>query len=193
MMIRTLKRPTSHGSMGRSLMGFLILAFLAAAPAISSDRWFHVSVQEENGAEVNVNLPLNLIESVIRMLPEDLEDEVRVELNDEGFDIDELRNLWDEIRDSQDATYMTVKDGSEEISIRKSGDFLIAETTSRGQYDAEVNMRFPLEVVDALFSGPNNTLDLAAAVRALADYGDGDLVTVRDRDSVVRIWVDDTN
>jgi hypothetical protein len=177
----------------KALVAFLAIAFLAAGPAISADRWFHVSVQEDSGAEVNVNLPLNLIESVIRLLPDDLENEVRVELNDEGFDIDELRNLWDEVRTSQDATYMTVKDGDEEISIRKAGNFLIAETTSRGAHDAEIDMRFPLEVVDALFSGPNNTLDLAAAVRALADYGDGDIVTVRDSNSLVRIWVDDNN
>lgn len=172
---------------------FLVVAFLVAGPALSADRWFHVRVQEDRGAEVSVNLPLSLIESVINMLPEDLENEVRVELNDEGFDLDELRNMWEEIRSSQDATYMTVKDEGQTVEIKKVGNYLVAETVATGEWDTRVNMRFPLEVIDALFSGPNDTLDLAAAVRALADHGDGDIVTVEDRDASVRIWVDDSN
>ena len=42
-------------------------------------------------------------------------------------------------------------------------------------------MRFPFAVLDAMFQGTGeHELDLVAAVRALAQYGDGDIVTVDD-------------
>ena len=40
---------------------------------------------------------------------------------------------------------------------------------------------------------PNNTLDFSAAIRALGDHGDGDMVTIRDDSTTVRVWVDDSN
>ena len=52
-------------------------------------------------------------------------------------------------------------------------------------------MRVPVAVLDALFSGGRDTLDVAAAVRALRDRGDGELVRVAGGDAEVRVWVDD--
>jgi len=55
-------------------------------------------------------------------------------------------------------------------------------------------VRFPLAVVDALFSGEPGELDLLAAVEALSRHGQGgDLVRVNDGDTKVRIWIDDIN
>jgi hypothetical protein len=48
----------------------------------------------------------------------------------------------------------------------------------------------PFTVVDALLSGGKDELDLLAAVRTLGTIGDTVLVTVNDKDSKVRIWVD---
>ena len=88
---------------------------------------------------------------------------------------------------------MTVKEHDSTIEVRKEGAYFVARTVDRSEYGADINVRFPLEVVDALFSGPRGTLDLAAAVRALADHGDGDMVTVDDGNAHVRIWVDNSN
>lgn len=171
----------------------LLVALFLAAPTLAADRWFHVRVDEAHGAEVAVNLPLNLIEMAFDMIPKDMSDDLEVELNDHGFSVEQLRDLWNEIRLGGDATYVTVRDGDDSVEVRKEGNFLVARTAEGSSSDTTVDVRFPMEVVDALFSGSSDRLDFAAAIRALADYSDGDMVTVRDGDTQVRVWVDDTN
>ena len=180
----------------RSVLVVLTILALAAGPSLASDRWFHVRVEEGDGANVSVNLPLSLVEMAFEMIPEDISDEVshevHVELNDAGFNVEQLRRLWEEVRYGQDATFLTVEEDDHTIQVRKEGDFFIAETIGNGS-DTQIDVRFPLQVVDALFSGGEGRLDFAAAIRALADYGEGDMVTVRENDSTVRVWVDSQN
>lgn len=171
----------------------LAALFLIGVPTLAADRWFHVRVDEAQGAQIAVNLPLNLIEMAVDMIPEDLSDELDVELNEQGFSVDQLRALWNEVRAGGDATYVTVRDGDDTVEVRKEGNYLVARTAEGSSGDTSVDVRFPMEVVDALFSGPSDRLDFGAAIRALADYSDGDMVTVRDGETLVRVWVDDTN
>lgn len=178
------------------LFALLTLLIGAAVPASASgDRWLHVKVDEEQGAKVNVNLPLSLIETAFKMIPEDvtadIDHDVRVELNDAGFNVEDLRTLWLELRDGGDATFVTVEDDDMNIAVRKVGDYFVAE--SFGNSETMIDVRFPAQVVDALFSAGPDRLDFAAAVRALADHSSGDMVTVRDGATSVRIWIDDSN
>jgi len=177
-----------------TLLTAVAVAMLLAAPAAAADRWLHVKVDEAGGAKVNVNLPLHLIEMAFDMIPEDvshdLDQEVRVELNEAGFELEELRTLWFELRDGEDATFVTVEDGETTVAVRKVGDYFVAETVD--SVDSRVDVRFPAAVIDALFSG-GDRLDFAAAVRALADHSEGDMVTVRDRGTSVRVWIDEFN
>ncbi|MDM7915090.1 MAG: hypothetical protein QUU85_07465, partial [Candidatus Eisenbacteria bacterium] len=55
-----------------------------------------------------------------------------------------------------------------------------------------VRIQVRMEVVDALLSGPEDELNLAAAVEAMQPEH-GDLITVDGPDERVRIWVDDRN
>jgi hypothetical protein len=172
----------------------VLLLLVSASVAGASDRWFHVHVDEgEGGAEVMVNLPLSLVESAVKMIPAEIEEEVRIELDEADFDLEDLRALWQEMRAGEDATYVTVREEDQTVEVRKQGEYLLVNTTESTEDGARVDVRFPLVVVDALFSGEEGRLDFAAAVRALADYGDGDMVTVRDRETTVRVWVDDRN
>ncbi len=188
---RTFLRPS--GFSRTALAGALLFA-LWALPAAAADRWFHVQVDDQSsgGAEVSVNLPLTLIEKAIKLIPEEVSNDVELELNDAGFSVTDLRELWNEVRDGGDATFLTVREDGNTIEVRKEGDYFVAETVGDGN-GVEVNVRFPLQVIDALFSAGPNRLDLAAAIRALANYGDGDMVTVRDGDTNVRVWVDSSN
>ena len=175
----------------------VVLSLAVPLAASASDRWLHVQVDDRSsgGAEVLVNLPLSLIESAFTLIPEevsrDLSTELRIELNDAGFSLDELRTLWDEIRAGEDAIYLTVREDDHNFHVRKSGDWLLVESDESS--DTQIDVRFPLPVVDALLSGPDGRLDFSAAIRALADYDEGDMVTVRDGDTTVRIWVDSSN
>jgi hypothetical protein len=175
----------------------VVLALALPLVAAASDRWFHVHVDDRSsgGAEVSVNLPVSLIESAFKLIPEDvsreLSTELRIELNDAGFSVDELRDLWSEIRGGDDATYLTVRDNDHSFHVRKSGDFLLVESDESS--DTQIDVRFPLPVIDALLSGPDGRLDFSAAIRRLAEYDDGNMVTVRDGDTTIRVWVDSSN
>jgi len=50
-----------------------------------------------------------------------------------------------------------------------------------------------MKVVDALLSGGKDELDLVAGLRALSTQGDTELVSVKDEENTVRIWLDSKN
>ena len=47
-----------------------------------------------------------------------------------------------------------------------------------------------MKVVDALLSAGKDELDVLAALRALSAHGDMELVSVKDDDNTVRVWID---
>jgi hypothetical protein len=176
-----------------ALAGALVVGLFAAPGLWAQERWFHVQVVDEGSEErVNVNVPLSLIEAAIRMIPKEIEDEVEMELNDVDIAIEDLRAFWQEVRQTEDAVFVTVESPDEKVRVAKEGNFLIARTVESTEDGAEVDVRFPFEVLNAMFADENR-VDLIAAVRALAEYGDGDMVSVRDGDEHVRVWVDDQN
>ena len=185
--------------MRKGLMGMLMLLLAGGlAMAGTSGSWLHINVDEggRNGDKVRVNIPLSLVQELLPLIKVDDFDRGRIRidslgLDDEFEDID-LEELWQTIKDVGDAEFVRVQTDDNDIRVVKEGDWLLIQA-SEGS-DSEVEVRFPLAVVDALFSGEPGELDLLAAVDALAEHGrGGDLVRVNDGDTQVRIWIDDIN
>jgi len=65
--------------------------------------------------------------------------------------------------------------------------FRIGCSDANGQEN--VDIRVPLEVADALFSGPTNELNVAAALDLLAKHKEMELVSVKDSENTVRVWM----
>jgi hypothetical protein len=173
-----------------------IAIFFAASGLFAQERWFHVRVSETGAdpTEVAVNLPLSLIEAALKALPEQVHREIDLELNEVDFELEDLRQFWQDVRGLEDATFVTVESPDETVEIAKEGELLVARTTERSEGGAKVDVRFPFAVLDALFQGTEeHEVDLVGAARALAEYGDGDIVTVDDGETKVRVWVDDVN
>jgi len=174
-----------------------IALFLAAAPGVyAQERWFHVRVTEGGSEPTNVavNLPLSLLEAAIQLIPEHVQHEMDLELNEVDFEIEDLRKFWQDVRDLDDATFVTVESPDETVRIAKEGELLVARTVERTEEGTQVDVRFPFAVLDAMFQGTaEHEVDLVGAVRALAEYGDGDIVQVEDGETRVRVWVDDRN
>lgn len=193
--------PTTRRKAHTTLLAILLLVaglFATTAGASAQDQWIHVKVEGgHDGENVTVNLPLSLLSAAAAMIPQDaLEeayDDVEIELDELSMSWDDLQDLWDQVRDSPDATYVTVQSRDETVKVWKEGDFLKIATTEAGDRGTEVDVTFPLNVVDALFSGPGRRPDFQAALQALADHGPGNLVSIRDGEQTVRIWVDDRN
>ena len=178
----------------RRFLAFAAIALLAAAlPAAAQDLWLHVKVHEQGGdnARVTVNLPISLIESALPLIEgaEEIEDG-RIVIDDTDVEIEDLRRVLDSLHGSPDATFAEIETDTERIVFFKDGDYLRVETDATAE-GTEIRARFPIAVLEALLSGPENQLDIAAALRALAAHGPGDLVTVRDHDATVRVWIDD--
>ena len=175
-------------------LSMLLLLALTLAGTAFAENWIHVKVESDGGEEnVTVNLPVSLLSAAAAMIPKDIHKEAHIELDELDMSWDDLMNLWREIKDAPAATFVTVETDDETVKVRKEGDYVIVKTTEREDDGAQVDVRFPLAVVDALFSGADGTLNFEAALQALVDHGPGNLVSVRDDDETVRIWIDDQN
>lgn len=175
--------------MMRRIPPLVIAGLLSAAGARAADLWLHVSVDEEDGAKVKVNLPLALVDKALAMVPDEHVRDGRVVLDDVEWTVPELRALWQEIANSPDMTFVTVEDDGENVRVWKENGYLMVQVREDGD-DSTVDVRVPGTVVDALLSGDGDQLDLSAALIALAAHGEGELVTVNDDRDRVRIWVD---
>jgi hypothetical protein len=82
-----------------------------------------------------------------------------------------------------------VEKKEETVSIRRQGDQILVEVDDRKEGD-KVNVQVPMSVVDALFSGDGQELNLKEAISELKSLR-GDIVRVDDGETKVRIWIDE--
>lgn len=170
----------------RALIVTALLAAFAGPARAGEKLWLHVTVDESDGAKVTVNLPLALAEKALPMLP------IHEEMHwgdHHGLKMEDLRELWAEVRDSPDMTFVTVEEDDENVRVWKEKNFVYVEVRELDGGE-KVDVRVPMAVVDALMSGEE--IDFEAAVQALAKSGGGDLVTVKDDEDNVRVWIDET-
>ncbi len=175
----------------------LVLLASTAALAASNERWLHVRVEEtgENPENVRVNVPLSLAEKVLPSLQAHPIRHGKLSLEEIDMHGIDLRAVLAAVRDLDDHEFVTVESNRENVRVAKSKGYLLVtvrETHDRdGQQELEtVDVQIPMAVVDAMLAGSPTELDLAAGVRALSALGDMVLVTVKERNSSVRIWVD---
>ncbi len=177
----------------KTIAAFALIA-LTFTGAAAADQWIHLKVENQHDEEmVTVNLPFSMLHAAAAMIPEEVKAEGEIQLDELDMDWNELMALWGEIKNAPEATFVTVETRDEKVVVKKEGEFVLVKTTERSDDGADVDVKFPLAVVDALLSGPEGTFDFAAAIEALSDYGPGELVTVRDGDETVRVWIDDSN
>ncbi len=199
----------------------LVLALFALAPAAGvaqaatdTDQWIHIRVISRNakGEVVRINVPIEMAEKVLPAINQDrLHDgKVRIE-SGQVKDVD-LRVILDAVRTAKDGEYVTVQSNEDNVRVSKSNGMLYIIVTDKehakkaaakddaakgetasAPVETKVEIKVPMKVVDALFSAGKDELDLVAALRALSAHGDTELVTVKDAENDVRIWIDSRN
>ena len=125
-------------------------------------------------------------------------------------DVD-LRTILDAVRTARDGEYVTVQGNDNNVRVAKNAGYLYIHVTDKSdgkkaaakdgktgakaaaEHESKVEIKVPMKVVDALFSAGKDELDLVAALKALSAHGDTELVTVKDAENTVRIWVDSKN
>jgi hypothetical protein len=187
-------------------IGLLALGALSAAPvaAQTATPWLHVRVEEARDAsKVSVNLPLGVVEAVLKASPEMIERHGRIHFGHDhhGLKLEDLRRVWKELAAVGDAELVSVESEDENVKVRRRGDLVevIVDQKPRAGKDGkkdkggeQVHVEIPVSLVDALLSGEGDEANIEAAISELRKRR-GDIVRVRDDDSHVRVWIDEQN
>jgi hypothetical protein len=167
--------------------------------------WLHVRVEEAKEAhKVSVNIPLSVVEAVIKASPNLIERHGKIHLgghdgHDHGLKLADLRRVWKELAAVGDAELVTVESEDENVKVQRKGDLVLVHVDQKPRIgkdgkprgDGEqVRVEVPVSLVDALLSGEGEEANIQAAIAELRKRR-GDIVRVHDEDSKVRIWIDE--
>jgi hypothetical protein len=187
---------------GASLLSAIVV--LAGASAAfgqsgsTKDRWLHVRVinSDNKGETVRVNIPLELAENVLPTINKNHLHNGKVSIDQAHLNDVDLHALLNAIRTAKDGEYVTVQGTDQDVRVAKEGGRLLVHVKdNKGSKSnkADVDIKIPMHVIDALFSAGKDELDIVAGLHALALQGDTELVSVKSEDSTVRVWMDSKN
>lgn len=162
----------------------------------SPDRWLHVRVSNPSSNEetVRVNVPLELAVKVLPTINKDRLHSGKVRFDDIDCHGVDLRALADAVRTSKDSEFVTVQNKTSDVRVAKQNGTLFVHVIDKNRAKkSQVEVKVPMRVVDALFSAGKDELDLVAALHALSSQGDTELVSVKDAENSVRVWLDSKN
>jgi hypothetical protein len=160
------------------------------------DRWLHVRVENPDSKEetVRVNVPLELAEKVLPTINHSKLQSGRVKIDQFDCHGVDVRALLDAVRTSKDGEFVTVQSKDADVRVAKQGGYFLVHVVDKNRdKKGRVEVKVPIKVVDALFSAGKDELDLVAGLRALSAQGDTELVSVKDEENTVRVWLDSKN
>ena len=164
--------------------------------SVSKDRWLHVRVisTDDRGETVKVNVPLELAEKVLPAIHQERIHDGKVRIDSGHMRDVDFRALVEAIRTTKDGEFVTVQSNDCDVRVAKQDNHLIVHVLDKEHAKkAQVEIKVPMKVVDALFSAGKDELDLVAALHALSSQGDTELVSVKDHENTVRVWLDSKN
>jgi hypothetical protein len=162
----------------------------------SKDRWLHVRVigSDAKGETVRVNVPLELAEKVLPAIHQERFHDGKVKIDNAHVNDVDLRALVEAVRTAKDGEFVTVQSKDCDVRVAKQNNHLIVHVLNKeNPKKSEVEVKVPMKVIDALFSAGKDELDLVAALHALSAQGDTELVSVKDHENTVRVWLDSKN
>lgn len=195
-------------------VGMLLIPFAAssqtASSSSSSDKWLHVRVvsSDDKGETVRVNVPLDLAEKVLPAINKDRLHNGKVTMDHSELEGVDCRALLAALKDTKDGEFVTVQAHDSDVKVTKQGGYMLVHVIEKRWSEdkdgkesknakmtekSHVEVKVPMKVVEALFSAGKDELDLVAALRALSAHGDTELVSVKDGNESVRVWLDSKN
>jgi len=182
-------------TLGLAGVAALMLAAPVRSAAPAGKAWVHVRVEEANRqSKVSVNLPVSVVDAALQAAPEEIMSNGHIHLGKMGkrdLSVSDLRKAWNEMKATGDAEFATVEDEEQTVRIARAGNLMLVHVDKPNGKES-VRVELPIEVVDALFSGQGEELNLRAGFAELKKRR-GDIVRVKDDNSTVRIWIDEGN
>jgi len=175
----------------KTVMAILVtLLVVGAAAAADDSRWINVHVTEPaTNTNVEVHLPLNLVLTVMNGIRVDGFDAGKVELDIDDVDID-WPGVFAAIKDAPDGKFVTVKSDDADVNVSKQDGTMLIHVDQKEDEHAVVDVRVPMELVDALTIDDRNRIDVKAVLASLDRLPDGDLVRVTSDEANVRVWIE---
>ena len=173
-------------------LALALTVVLGSGLAVAADPWIPVDDGDDN---VRVNVPLNLVRTMLANVETDELRNGRIQFDDAEFDDVDLRAMLEAVRDTEDAEFVRIRDDEADVRVAKEAGNLIVRVDPREQGEDRVRVKLPMAVVEALLDGveANGELNLDAALDALAGFRGQDLVTVESDGEFARIWIDDSS
>lgn len=190
------------------LSGSLLLSVCALSPlpvlaqtSAKTEQWIHVRVEskDNSGETVKVNVPVEMAVKVLPAIHHEQLQGGKVHISKGDLKDVDLRALLDAVRSAKDGEYVTVESNEDNVRVSKNAGYLYVhvEEKKHGEKTAKVaskvEVKVPIRVVDALFSAGKDELDIVAALEALSSNGDTELVSVKDDENTVHVWIDSKN
>jgi hypothetical protein len=188
----------------------LVTSALVPLPSLAqasskTDQWIHVRVEskEESGETVRVNVPIEMAAKVLPAIHHDQLQGGKVRIGKGDLNDVDIHAVLDAVRTAKDGEYVTVQGNDENVRVSKSAGYLYIHVQEKNHGEKlakrgaanenKVEVKVPMKVVDALFSAGKDELDVVAALHALSASGDTELVSVKDEQNTVRVWIDSKN
>ena len=160
------------------------------------ERWLHVRVisTDGGGETVRINVPLELAEKVLPAVNHDRLHNGKLRIDSSDVNDVDLHAVMDAVRTAKPGEYVTVRCDANDVRVAKEGNHLIIHALDKGgSKKSQVEVQVPMKVIDALLSAGKDELDLVAALHALGAQGDTELVSVKDSENTVKVWLDSKN
>jgi hypothetical protein len=146
------------------------------------------------GETVRVNVPLELAEKVLPAIDHDRFHKGKVRIGCMDCDGVDVRSLFEAVRGAKDGEFVTVQSNDADIKVaKKDGQFLVHVHEKNKSKNAQIEVKIPMKVVEALLSAGKDELDIVAGLHALPGQGDVELVSVKDDENTIRVWLDSNN
>jgi hypothetical protein len=166
---------------------------LAQSGSSAAIPWVHVRVEEgARSSKVSVNLPMPVVEAALKAAPDTLTSEGRIHIcpGRHSLSLADMRKIWQELKNAGDTDFVSVEEDDQTVKVARRGDLVQVRVDSRSGHE-QVHVDLPVSLVDAALGGEGGTLDVKGLVRELQKRR-GDIVRVTDKDTSVRVWIDET-
>jgi ribonuclease HI len=182
-------KTTGKGSTALVVFSALLLATFAFAA--TTTRYIHVRVSSPGSHElVRVNVPLTLAEQVIPAINHGQLRDGKVRIGHLDADNVNVRAILEALKTAPEGEFVTVQDTGNDVRVAKEHGLMVVHVTDK-KNKQNVDVTIPWEVAQALISETSeNQLNIEAAIKALENVGDMNLVKVTGQDQDVRVWVD---